>query len=193
MKIARTSPSASTSGPMTARTSSSRSPVSRIFQVATATYHAARKRWPKAALTLRQGARVIEASRRSRLGTVFSFHGLTRAAKVGVKPTPSGRHQPRSSRFRSTASRARIGIVRPSPSRPLNFSSANFRIATSLLRTCEAERRSRSRIRPTRARADAAYHARDRLFVTKPHRAAPVLIWVCAVFNFAQTAWNSAL
>ena len=43
------------------------------FQVAMATYHAARKRWPKAALTLRQGTWVIEDSRRTRIGTLFSF------------------------------------------------------------------------------------------------------------------------
>ena len=38
-----------------------------------ATYYAARKRWPKAAMTLREGTRVIEDSRRSRIGTLFSF------------------------------------------------------------------------------------------------------------------------
>ena len=43
------------------------------FQVAMATYHAARKRWPKAAMTLREGTRVIEDSRRTRIGTLFSF------------------------------------------------------------------------------------------------------------------------
>jgi hypothetical protein len=43
------------------------------FQVAMATYYAARKRWPKAAMTLREGTRVIEDSRRSRIGTLFSF------------------------------------------------------------------------------------------------------------------------
>jgi hypothetical protein len=43
------------------------------FQVAMATYHAARKRWPKAAMTLREGTRVIEDSQRSRIGTLFSF------------------------------------------------------------------------------------------------------------------------
>ena len=41
------------------------------FQVALATYYAARKRWPKAAMTLRQGAHVIEDSRRSRIATLF--------------------------------------------------------------------------------------------------------------------------
>jgi hypothetical protein len=43
------------------------------FQVAMATYHASRKRWPKAAMTLRQGTWVIEDSRRTRIGTLFSF------------------------------------------------------------------------------------------------------------------------
>ena len=41
------------------------------FQIAMATYHAARKRWPKAAMTLRQGTWVIEDSRRTRIGTLF--------------------------------------------------------------------------------------------------------------------------
>ena len=43
------------------------------FQVAMAAYHAARKRWPKVAMTLRQGTWVIEDSRRTRFGTLFSF------------------------------------------------------------------------------------------------------------------------
>ena len=43
------------------------------FQIAMATYHAARKRWPKAAMTLRQDTWVIEDSRRTRIGTLFSF------------------------------------------------------------------------------------------------------------------------
>ena len=37
------------------------------FEVATATYRAARQRWPNAVITLRQGARVIEDSRRTQL------------------------------------------------------------------------------------------------------------------------------
>src|SRR5262245_25192999 len=42
--------------------------------VALATYHAACKRWPGKAITLRhQGVHVIEDSRRSRLATLFSF------------------------------------------------------------------------------------------------------------------------
>jgi hypothetical protein len=36
------------------------------FEVAMATYRAACQRWPNAAITLRQGARVIEDSRRLR-------------------------------------------------------------------------------------------------------------------------------
>ena len=43
------------------------------FQIAMATYHAARKRWPKAAMTLRQDTWVIEDSRRTRIGTFFLF------------------------------------------------------------------------------------------------------------------------
>ena len=42
------------------------------FQIAMATYHAARKRWPKAAMTLRQDTWVIEDSRRTRIGTLFA-------------------------------------------------------------------------------------------------------------------------
>ena len=37
------------------------------FQLALATYKAACARWPRAAITLRQGARVIEDSRRMRV------------------------------------------------------------------------------------------------------------------------------
>jgi hypothetical protein len=37
------------------------------FTVALATYKAACERWPKAAITLRQGARVIEDSRSTRV------------------------------------------------------------------------------------------------------------------------------
>jgi hypothetical protein len=37
------------------------------YQVALATYHAACERWPRNPITLRQGARVIEDSRRLRL------------------------------------------------------------------------------------------------------------------------------
>ncbi len=43
------------------------------FQVAMATYHAACKRWPRKAMTLRQEGRVIEDTRRTRLATLFSF------------------------------------------------------------------------------------------------------------------------
>jgi len=41
--------------------------------VALATYHAALERSPGKAITLRQGAHVIENSRRSRLAILFSF------------------------------------------------------------------------------------------------------------------------
>jgi hypothetical protein len=41
--------------------------------VALATYHAACKRWPGKAITLRHGAHVVEDSRRSRLAVLFSF------------------------------------------------------------------------------------------------------------------------
>ena len=39
----------------------------RDFQMALASFRAACERWPKAAITLRQGARVIEDSRRLRI------------------------------------------------------------------------------------------------------------------------------
>jgi hypothetical protein len=68
-----TSRSALTDGPTTASASSSMWLAPEDFQVAMATYHAARKRWPKAAMTLRQGTWVIEDSRRTRIGTLFSF------------------------------------------------------------------------------------------------------------------------
>jgi hypothetical protein len=45
--------------------------------IALATYHAACKRWPGKAITLRQGPHVIEDNRRSRLATLFSFPCLT--------------------------------------------------------------------------------------------------------------------
>ena len=41
--------------------------------VALATYHAACKRWPGAAITLRQSGHVIEDNKRTRLATLFSF------------------------------------------------------------------------------------------------------------------------
>ena len=41
--------------------------------VALATYHAACKRWPGAAITLRQGTHIIEDNQRSRLRILFSF------------------------------------------------------------------------------------------------------------------------
>ena len=39
------------------------------FQIAQATYRAAVERWPGGAITLRQGARVIEDSRRTRFAS----------------------------------------------------------------------------------------------------------------------------
>jgi hypothetical protein len=39
------------------------------YQVAQATYRAAVERWPRAAIALRQGARVIEDSRRTRFAS----------------------------------------------------------------------------------------------------------------------------
>jgi len=41
--------------------------VAEDFQLALATYRAAVERWPGGAITLRQGARVIEDSRRPRM------------------------------------------------------------------------------------------------------------------------------
>jgi predicted alpha/beta hydrolase family esterase len=41
--------------------------------VALATYQAACKRWPDAAITLRQGGHIIEDNQRSRIRTLFSF------------------------------------------------------------------------------------------------------------------------
>ena len=49
--------------------------------VALATYHAACKRWPGAAITLRQGSHVIEDNQRSRLGILFSFPWSDRGRK----------------------------------------------------------------------------------------------------------------
>ena len=48
--------------------------------VALATYHAACKRWPGAAITLRQGTHIIEDNQRSR-----RFRGLIRVARPGAK------------------------------------------------------------------------------------------------------------
>jgi hypothetical protein len=45
------------------------------FQVAQATYRAAVERWPGGAITLRQGARVIEDSRRTRLASRWPDQG----------------------------------------------------------------------------------------------------------------------
>ena len=63
------------------------------FQIAMATYHAARKRWPKAAMTLRQDTWVIEDSRRTRIGTLFSFPWSEKGREGGGR---SGRSERRS-------------------------------------------------------------------------------------------------
>jgi hypothetical protein len=54
------------------------------FQVAMATYHAACKRWPRKAITLRQEGRVIEDTRRTRLSTLFSFPWSDKGRQRGV-------------------------------------------------------------------------------------------------------------
>ena len=80
------------------------------FQVAMATYHAARKRWPKAAMTLREGTRVIEDSRRTRIGILFSFPwseksnwtAATALARPATRPRPSRESRP----WRATGRRA---------------------------------------------------------------------------------------
>ena len=48
------------------------------YQLALATYRAAVQRWPGAALTLRQGARLIEDSRRTRVASRWSDKGRER-------------------------------------------------------------------------------------------------------------------
>ena len=84
------------------------------FQVAMATYHAARKRWPKAAMTLREGTRVIEGSRRSRIGTLFHFRGLRRAAKAaGGSGAASDELRAASSVARALAAHDRVGRGQP--------------------------------------------------------------------------------
>ena len=52
------------------------------FQIAMATYHAARKRWPKAAMTLRQDMWVIETAGVRELAPFFSFRGPRKAEKA---------------------------------------------------------------------------------------------------------------
>ena len=49
------------------------------FEVAEATYRAAVARWPKARITLRQGARVIEDSRRLRVAPPQGTSGAPKA------------------------------------------------------------------------------------------------------------------
>ena len=60
------------------------------ISIAMATYHAARKRWPKAAMTLRQDTWVIEDSRRTRIGTLFCSRGPRRAAELAEKNEANG-------------------------------------------------------------------------------------------------------
>jgi hypothetical protein len=45
------------------------------FQLALVTYRAACERWPGTAITLRQGARVIDDSRRTRIASRWSDKG----------------------------------------------------------------------------------------------------------------------
>lgn len=52
------------------------------FQIAMATYHAARKRWPKAAMTLRQDTWVIEDAGVRELAPFFRSRGPRRAANA---------------------------------------------------------------------------------------------------------------
>ena len=65
------------------------------FQIAMATYHAARKRWPKAAMTLRQDTSVIEAAGVRELAPFFRSRGPKRAAKA------AGGSDERTKRWRS--------------------------------------------------------------------------------------------
>jgi len=51
--------------------------------VALATYHAACKRWPGAAITLRQGTHIIEDNQRSRLRILFSFPWSDKGREAG--------------------------------------------------------------------------------------------------------------
>jgi len=62
-----TSLSASIPGRLTAKASWSTSPASRTTSLTLATFRAACERWPGTPITLRQGARVIEDSRRLRV------------------------------------------------------------------------------------------------------------------------------
>ena len=59
------------------------------FQIAMATYHAARKRWPKAAMTLRQGTRVTRAGRsggcRSRWSWLRNHEAISAASLSPVR------------------------------------------------------------------------------------------------------------
>ena len=65
------------------------------LEVAMATYHVARKRWPKAAITLRQGERVIEDSRRMRLADKWPTRPARQAvaALMTIKKTPGAQFE----------------------------------------------------------------------------------------------------
>jgi hypothetical protein len=67
------------------------------YQVAMATYRAAVERWPGGAITLRQGARVIEDSRRTTCSAVCG----------GQRATPLGRCHPDYRKPRHERNRAR--------------------------------------------------------------------------------------
>ena len=56
--------------------------------LADATYEAALRRWPKVAIILRQGARVIRDSRKPRLVKADSENPATRRPTGGVSGTP---------------------------------------------------------------------------------------------------------
>jgi hypothetical protein len=62
-----TLPSASIPGPLTAKALSRHVAGVEDYQVALASYRAACERWPGTPITFRQGARVIEDSRRLRV------------------------------------------------------------------------------------------------------------------------------
>jgi hypothetical protein len=68
------------------------------YQVALAAYRAACERWPGTAVTLRQGARVSEDSRR-RIADDCAWPDLTRAAKAGVRGRKGGDHERRAAIF----------------------------------------------------------------------------------------------
>jgi hypothetical protein len=80
------------------------------FQVAQATYRAAVERWPGAAITLRQGARVIGGSRRTRLPP-----GPTKAGRADddSRPTPMAGRASRCHHRRSYWASVAIVVLNP--------------------------------------------------------------------------------